>query len=232
MAVLVHIAPEQATASILEAGIRATKLADGRRAVFCMPVLPNYFLSHQWLRELRRGRGRNLVGIDFRLSSSEPVLLGHYGNPHVETTIGASIATITAHPDPRGWEVLVLRSIQRREILGVRALHKVVGWRYQPDAHGKPPCSCESCTRGAFGGADLRARGGRDAAAPTKPALWARLERALEVGIESEIEEALWAVASRRDRATQKRLLELAARSPGRLAALIAETLAATRGNE
>jgi hypothetical protein len=48
---LVHIANEDETASIRRSGIRIGKFRDG---VYAMPVLENFVVSNQWLRELRR----------------------------------------------------------------------------------------------------------------------------------------------------------------------------------
>src|SRR5262249_1996251 len=46
-----------------------------------------------------------------------------------------------------------------KEIHRVRALPQVLGWRYFPGAHAKPPrCTCMYCTRGQYGAARLRER--------------------------------------------------------------------------
>ena len=62
---------------------------------------------------------------------------------------------------PEGWEVLVPRRIAAREIHRVRRLPQVLGWRYWPEAHGRPPCTCDWCQRGQFGGRKIRARAAR-----------------------------------------------------------------------
>ncbi|WP_280403709.1 hypothetical protein [Nocardia brasiliensis] len=49
MAMFVHLTPEKNVRRIRRAGIKVQGAG-----VFCVPVLPSYVLSHQWLRELRR----------------------------------------------------------------------------------------------------------------------------------------------------------------------------------
>ena len=51
MPLLVHIASEKDIGSIRRAGIR---IGQGRNGLYAMPVLRNFMVSHQWLRELKR----------------------------------------------------------------------------------------------------------------------------------------------------------------------------------
>ena len=113
-----------------------------------MPVLRDYFVSHQWLRELKRRGQRAFVGVDFRVADDEPVWVGHYGSPHVRATAGEAIGVILRQPDARGYQLVLPRSVEAREILRVRAVSRVVGWRYYPNAHGRAPCRCDYCQRG------------------------------------------------------------------------------------
>src|SRR5262245_20511213 len=83
--VLPHLAPEKASASILRSGIKALSPGLGApKGVFCLPVLPDYAVTHQWLRELKRRGQRTIVAADFRLASGEMVWVGHYNRPHEE----------------------------------------------------------------------------------------------------------------------------------------------------
>jgi hypothetical protein len=54
MPLLVHLTPEKYVARIVRNGIRTG------RGVYCLPVLPSYYVSHQWLRELKR-RGQRTI---------------------------------------------------------------------------------------------------------------------------------------------------------------------------
>ena len=47
--------------------------------------------------------------------------------------------------------MVIPRAIGVREIIRIKALPQVVGWRYRPGANGAPPCACICCERGAFG---------------------------------------------------------------------------------
>jgi hypothetical protein len=50
-----------------------------------------------------------------------------------------------------GYEVVIPRAIHPSEILRVKALPQVVGWRYFPGANGRLPCACICCSRGQYG---------------------------------------------------------------------------------
>ena len=125
-----------------------------------MPILPDYFATHQWLRELKRRPGRRtMAAVDFRLRSDEPAWFGHYGDRHREMTVGRAIGILLRTKDRRGFEVIIPRPIRAGEILRVRTPRQVIGWRYQPDAHGKPPCPCRACLpRGTIRSAQTRRR--------------------------------------------------------------------------
>jgi hypothetical protein len=156
----VHIADARRERAIRRGGIRGQRcVLRGRdgvdvvldRAVYCMPVLPNYYSSHQWLRELKRGGARELVGVYFRVHSSRLVWAGHYNAAHARVTAAEAARIIMDAPDPRGFEVIVPASIPVTGVHDVREVSRVVGWRYYPDAHGKKPCACGFCTWGTRG---------------------------------------------------------------------------------
>ncbi len=73
-------ADERVARRILCGGIRAISLrlqAGGtRRSVFCVPVVPNFQSTFQWLRELRRRGYSRLRGIQFRIDDGPPFLSG------------------------------------------------------------------------------------------------------------------------------------------------------------
>jgi hypothetical protein len=114
-----------------------------------MPVLPNYFASHQWLRELKRRGAKTFVGIHFRIPDEEPVLVGHYRHAHTAMSAAEAGKLIMDAADARGYEVIVARRIEADEIHSVRSVNRVVGWRYYPEAKGRKPfCRCRACNRG------------------------------------------------------------------------------------
>ena len=74
-------------------------------------------------------------------------------------TAAQAVAEFLAAEDRQGWEVVIPRGVSAKEIYRVRSLPQVVGWRYSPDAKGKPPfCTCKYCTRREYGARKLRER--------------------------------------------------------------------------
>jgi len=60
-----------------------------------------------------------------------------------------AVAAVLNHTDPMGLEVIIPRSITPREITRIYLAPQITGWRYYPDAKGKPPfCHCKFCNRG------------------------------------------------------------------------------------
>ena len=148
MSVFVHLAPAPTVARILRNGIRRGKPHGPLPAgVFAMPVSPSFFASHQWLREMKRSGQRTISAVYFRIPDDEPVWLGHFGQGH--TRMGASEAAghVTAAGSAEGFEVLVPRRVEASEILRVKGIPQVVGWRYFPGAHGSRPCGCPGCLK-------------------------------------------------------------------------------------
>ena len=161
MPIMTHLAPEKSAGSIRRSGIKAASWDWATtHGVLCMPILPNYLATHQWLRELK-GRGqRTIVAIDFRLRSEEMVWSGQYGRPHEEMSLGRAIGILMRTQNPMGWEVVVPRSIRPDEIIRIRRPSQVLGWRYYPGSHGnRPTCACRMClTKGMIKSRRLRDR--------------------------------------------------------------------------
>lgn len=156
MGLLVHIADERNTARIKRSGIA---LGKARNVVYFMPVSENWFVSHQWLRELKRDGVRSMVGVYFRLPDDLLVWAGRYNAPHEQLPLAEAIGKLRTHPDPLGFEMFVERKVTAKEIVRVRALPQVVGWRYMPRAHGPKPCACPACIpRGSIKGRLIRER--------------------------------------------------------------------------
>lgn len=82
MAMFVHLAPEKSIKRILRNGIsRLRKKAGFPQGVFAMPVTRNFYVAHQWLRELkRRGQGP-IAAVYFRIPDESTVWVGHYSHP-------------------------------------------------------------------------------------------------------------------------------------------------------
>ncbi len=162
MPICTHLTSEKHLSHILRTGIKAQSmlaLNKDIKGVYCMPLLPNYYVSHQWLREIKRGSGHaNLIAIDFRLPSNEIVLVGHYSQAKSKFTISAATKLIMTVEDPLGYEIFLPRSVKTSEIQKVRSVPQIVGWRYHPKAKGTEPCTCDCCIRGQYGANKLRER--------------------------------------------------------------------------
>lgn len=175
MAVFVHLTSHRNLAAIRRAGIRVEA---GRGGVYAMPVTRNFQIAHQWLRELKRGGGGTIMGVYFRVPDELMVQVGHYASLKVEMTAAEAVGLIMAAEgrdpgaarvadaasravcerrrlpsSPEGFEVVIPRGIAAGEILRVKALPQVTGWRYRPGANGTAPCVCVCvcCEKGSYG---------------------------------------------------------------------------------
>jgi hypothetical protein len=161
MAMIVHLTPESRVALIRRNGIRRLRKAVGEfpGGVFAVPVTRNFYISHQWLRELKRGHRSSIFGMYLRIPDSEQVWVDNYGQTHRWMTAAEAVAEFITAEDAQGWEVIIPRRIDADELHQVRQLPQVVGWRFSPSAKGKPPfCTCNFCTRGEYGAQKLRER--------------------------------------------------------------------------
>jgi hypothetical protein len=159
MAMFVHLTSEKNANQIARNGIRLRRsAASAGRVVFAMPVTRNYFVSNQWLRELKRAGQRTIIAVQFRIPDTQVVLVGHYGAEHRRMTAAEAVNLVSRTENAEGFEVLIPRRIDASEIQGVRHLKQVVGWRYFPGSHGRPPCGCEYCQRGQVNGRKVRAK--------------------------------------------------------------------------
>jgi hypothetical protein len=158
MATLVHLTSATRLRRILRAGIKPEATGFGASGVFAMPVTPNYVVSHQWTRELRKwGRGR-IVAVYFRVPDDEPVKVGRYNRPHEDMTAAQAVATLMRQGDDAlGYEVIIPHGIPPQAITRTRLISSRVGWRHYPGAHSRRPCGCPACvTRGEYNSRRLR----------------------------------------------------------------------------
>lgn len=146
MTMFVHLTAEKNVAGIRRAGIRPRRGTDQRPGcVFAMPVVPHFYISHQWLRELKTNGQRTVHGVYFRVPDDEPVLVGHYGQRRRDVTADEAAGLIMHAENAEGYEVLIPRKIERSEIHRVRQLPQVLGWRYYPGSHQGWFCGCPVC---------------------------------------------------------------------------------------
>jgi hypothetical protein len=158
MAMFVHLAPEARVGHIRRVGINRLRKPFGARpgGIFAVPVTRSFYISHQWLRELKRGGRGPIAGVYFRIPDPESVWIGHYGRAHQEMTAAEAVAVFCFGKQLEGFEVIIPRRIRAGEIHRTRQLPQVVGWRYWPGAHGTKPCGCDFCQRGLYGARRIR----------------------------------------------------------------------------
>jgi hypothetical protein len=149
MPTLVHLADERDATSIFKNGIKTGKLSSG---IYCMPVLPNFYITHQWLRELKSNGVKTYIGVYFKLASDENVFAVKYNQEHKQLTLGEAIKEIMEIDDPLGYELIILRKITSKEIASIKHLPQTLGWRYMPESHDVKPCACEFCLKGTIKG--------------------------------------------------------------------------------
>jgi hypothetical protein len=163
MAMFVHLTSENSAKVIMRNGIsRLRARSDRPHGVFAMPVTRNFFVSHQWLRELKRDGQRAIAGVYFRIPDEEVIWVGHYNQAHQQMTAAEAVALVMLGENREGYEVIIPRRIEKNEIHRIKSLPQVVGWRYYPGAHGKRPCGCPFCQRGNYGARKLREEYERD----------------------------------------------------------------------
>jgi hypothetical protein len=155
VATFVHIADERDARSIERNGLKLPKASYKLRendvfkfGVFALPVIENFVVSHQWLRELKRARFNTAVGVYFKIPDTETVWAGRYNQEKKRITAAEAVAQLR-RSEGMGFEVIIPRSIKVSEIKYLRTLPQTIGWRYFPEAKGKPPfCGCRYCQRG------------------------------------------------------------------------------------
>ena len=133
-----HITADNLVKRILRNGI-----APVHGMVWAFPVLESYTLTHSWSRELKRTGRTTLSAITCRVPDEEIVLARHYRDERRAMTAAEAVGLIRDKPDPRGYEIMLLRRVAPSDIVRVRTLPKAIGWRYFPEAKGKQPWLCD-----------------------------------------------------------------------------------------
>ncbi|MDB5328651.1 MAG: hypothetical protein JWM57_4220, partial [Phycisphaerales bacterium] len=118
MAMFVHLAAESSLAAIKRGGIsRLRKSREGYPGgVYAVPLTRNFYMSHQWLRELKRRNAGPIAGVYFRIPDDESVWVGRYSGSHERLTATEAVARFMACELKEGWEVIIPRRIDRSEI--------------------------------------------------------------------------------------------------------------------
>ncbi len=159
MATFIHLTSAKLTGRIRRGGIKPDARY-GKRSpgVYAMPVVPNYFTLHQWVRELRKwGRGP-IADVYFRIADEELVRIGPYNREHkLMTAVQAAAAVMELRQNTLGYEVIIPHLIPLAAIVRMRLISSRVGWRHFPGSHDRQPCGCPACVgRGEYNSGRLR----------------------------------------------------------------------------
>lgn len=155
MPTLVHLTDEREAGNIKKNGLKTGKYSPG---IYCMPVMPNFYVSHQWLRELKRSGIKTLVGVYFKADSKTIVFAGPYNKDHKQMELGAAIKELMLMEDPLGYEIIISGKVEAKKIEKIKHLPPTIGWRYKPRVHGLRPCSCDFCIKGSMKAARIRSK--------------------------------------------------------------------------
>jgi hypothetical protein len=158
MARFIHLTDERLLVRLKKSGIRTTFWGRERlRCVYAVPVLPDFQVSHQWLRELKNRGIRTIGAIQFKIPDEEEVLVGRFSEEPIAVTAAQAVKVFMDHPTGLGLQVLIRRRVEPKEITRTYVPTQIIGWRYFPEAHGKPPfCGCPFCQRGLIKNRKIR----------------------------------------------------------------------------
>lgn len=157
MPLFVHITSEDIAKKVKRGGLRAeASNYIKERGVFAMPVTPNFQITHQWVREVKQWRRGQMVGIYFRIPDSELVWVGQYNAQHQSMTAAQALAQVMAQTKMTGLQVIIPRRVGPGEIVRIRPLPQIVGWRHYPEAHGRHPFACACCQCGMYNSRKIR----------------------------------------------------------------------------
>lgn len=157
MPLLIHLTDERLLKRLEKSGIRTTNWGTKIRCVNATPVLHDFQRSHQWLRELKNKGIRAIGAVQFRIPDEEEVLVGRYNEDPLAVPAVQAVKVFREHSTGLGLQILVLRRIEAKEITRTYVPPQIIGWRYHPDAHGKPPfCGCDYCQRGLIKSRKIR----------------------------------------------------------------------------
>ena len=109
----VHLAPANKAAHIRRTGLKPRRRS-WVRGVFDAPVLPNFDITYQWTRELKRWTtARTMVAVQLRIPDDELVLVGHYARPALEVPAAQAVKIVMEAGSRSAWLEVVVRCAKR-----------------------------------------------------------------------------------------------------------------------
>jgi hypothetical protein len=154
MTLLVHITSQEIARKISKNGINKG-VTNG--FVYFMPISFSHYISHQWMRELKRSGIKNFSAVYFKLNDDAMVWHGYYNANHENEPLSIAVGKFMRLADQQGYEFYVSGRINKGSITKISNIKKIMGWRYHPKAHGIKPCNCPACLmRGEYSSAKRR----------------------------------------------------------------------------
>ena len=147
MACFVHFTDEKNKNSIIKNGIKTSNvhIDEIKKGLFCMPVIPDYYATHQWVREIKQySSGNIIIAIYFKIQDDENVLCGKYTEKLIETKAAEAHNIFISLEDKMGFQTIVLRNISKNEIVKIKNISQIFGWRHFPKSHEKKTMSMPS----------------------------------------------------------------------------------------
>ena len=82
----IHLTDERLLKRLEKSGIRTSLWGNKVRCVYATPVLQEFQVAHQWLRELKRNGMRTIGAVQFKIPDTEEVLVGRYNEEPLTVT--------------------------------------------------------------------------------------------------------------------------------------------------
>ena len=162
MAIFVHFTDENNKNSIVKNGLRVEKIhyEDINKGIFCMPVIPDFYATYQWLREIKQyNSGNEITAVYFKIPDDETVFCGKYNEKIIRTTAVEAHNTFINLEDKMGFQVIIIGKIFPNEITKIKNISQIIGWRHFPKSHEIKRCLCPAClTKGSYNSLNVKKR--------------------------------------------------------------------------
>ena len=88
-------------------------------AVFAMPLLRDFAVTYQWVRELRRSYdGQRIIAVHIRIPDDEWVFVGRYNDTHMRVPATAAARWVEANS--AGAQVIIPRALAAEKSLAAK----------------------------------------------------------------------------------------------------------------
>ena len=160
MAIFVHFTEEKNKSSIIKNGIKLQKIhyENINKGIFCMPVIPDFYATHQWVRELKQYKsGNEIVAVYFKIPDEELIFCGKYNEEIIKLKASNTHNKFMNLEDKMGFQAIINRKIFPNEVTKIKGIPQIIGWRHFPKSHERKRCLCPAClSKGAYNSINLK----------------------------------------------------------------------------